>query len=103
MTVGKPSSSNPGLALVSAGFFFLILASFLAVTYIQSPRPRVPPRRPPDVNAIAGWMTVRYISRAYAVPETVLLDALKLSEEQARHQSLDHIARLKHQSSDETI
>jgi len=48
-----------------------------------------------DPNTVRPWMTLRYVSRAYAVPEPVLLRALGVGPQQARHHTLAGIAALK--------
>ena len=52
-----------------------------------------PPPRQTDVSAIAGWMTVPYIGRAYRVPPPELFNALGVSPDGHRTSTLDDIAR----------
>ena len=52
-----------------------------------------PPPRQTDVSAIAGWMTVPYVGRAYRVPPPELFDALGVSPDRHRTSTLDEIAR----------
>lgn len=52
-----------------------------------------PPSRQTDVSAIAGWMTVPYVGRAYRVPPPELFGALGVSEQGRRTSTLDDIAR----------
>ncbi len=89
--------------MVLAGLVFLLIAGVFAVQYSQSLRHRAPIQRSSDVTAIAGWMTLHYIARAYSVPEPVLLAAVHLDEQQARHQSLDDIAQAQHKNTEEII
>ena len=51
-----------------------------------------PPPRQTDISAIAGWMTVPYVGRAYRVPPPELFDALGVSPEGRRTSTLDAIA-----------
>ena len=51
-----------------------------------------PPPRQTDVSAIAGWMTVPYVARAYRVPPPELFAALGVAEEGRRTSTLDAIA-----------
>ncbi len=94
----KHTWNSSGLALVLVGLVLLIVTGFLVAGYVQQPRPSASIGRPPDTMAIAGWMTLRYISRAYNVPEPVLLEALNISAEEARGQSLDQIALRRHET-----
>jgi hypothetical protein len=55
------------------------------------------------VSAIADWMALRYLSRAYGVPEPVLLAAVHQSEPEAQHRSLADLARLEHTTPDRII
>lgn len=103
MTPVKQASTNRGLVLFFVGVALLIVTGLLLTAYVHQPRPGASMSRPPEVNAIAGWMTLAYISRAYNVPEPLLLDALNMSDEDARGQSLDQIARRRHQTTQETI
>ncbi len=103
MRLGKQASLNTGLALVLAGAALLILTAFFLAIYVQQPRPRTQIGGPPEMNAIAGWMTVRYISRVYHVPEPVLLSALNITETEARGQSLDQLARRRHETVQQVV
>ena len=51
-----------------------------------------PPPRQTDVSAIAGWMTVPYVARAYRVPPPELFGALAIEPEGHRTTTLDAIA-----------
>jgi hypothetical protein len=50
------------------------------------------------VGLIQSWMTLNYISRSYAIPESVLLKTANVTMQQARHQSLGNIAKTHKQS-----
>ena len=103
MTTRKLSSKSLAILLVLAGLIFLTIAGLSAVRYAQSSRDRVAIRRSADVTAIASWMTLHYIARAYSVPEPVLLDAVQVNEAEARHRSLEEIAQSQHQSPNQMI
>ena len=60
--------------------------------YNRLTRPPPPPRQT-DVSAIAGWMTVPYVGRAFRVPPPELFNALGVPEEGRRRSTLDDIAR----------
>jgi hypothetical protein len=92
-----------GLLLLLAGVLLLFIAAQLAMTYAGRSSPRPALQRSPDVDAIAGWMTLGYIARAYGVPEQPLLAAVQLSAPEARRQSLRSIARAQHRPPEQVI
>ena len=70
--------------------------------YHRLTRPPPPPRQT-DVSAIAGWMTVPYVGRAYRVPPPELFGALGVSPEGHRTSTLDDIARETGRTSTEVL
>lgn len=96
-------SAKLAVLVVLAGLVFLLIAGVFAARYSQSLQHRAPIQRSADVTAIAGWMTLHYIARAYSVPEPVLLAAVHLNEQEARRLSLDDIAQAQHKSPEEII
>ncbi len=46
-----------------------------------------------DISAMRGWMTVRYISLAYAVPESYMWEQLGLPPARDPHTTLDELNR----------
>ena len=95
-------SRKAAIAFVLAGLLFVAASIILAGGYFRA-LPRGGVARTANVEAIADWMTLRYVSRAYGVPEDVLLSSLGLSSTEAQHRSLAQIARLKRQSSDQIV
>lgn len=61
-----------------------------------------PPPRQTDVSAIAGWMSVGYVSRAYRVPAPELHQALGV-EPEGRPRSFDEIAKETGRTSDDVL
>ena len=86
-----------------AGVLFLVIAGHLAVTYAGRSGQRPTLQRPPDVDAIADWMTLAYIARAYGVPEQALLAAVQVTAPEARHRSLRSIAQSQHKPPEQVI
>lgn len=86
-----------------AGALFLLLAGHLAATYAGRALERPALGRPPDVDAIAGWMTIPYIARVYGTPERALLAAIQLPASAARHRSLQSIARSQNKPPEQVI
>ncbi len=73
--------------------------------YNRLNRPPPPPRQT-DVTAIAGWMSVPYVGRAYRVPPPELYAALGVPPENRdsrRFSTLDEIAAATGRSSDEVL
>ena len=103
MKSGEHASLISGLVFLFAGGVLLIVAVLFLASYMQQPRVRAPMGGSPAADAIAGWMTLRYVSRAYDVPEPLLLSALDVTEQDARGQSLDQIAHRRNQSVEETV
>ncbi len=62
-----------------------------------------PPPRQTDVSAIADWMTLPYVGRAYRVPEPELGRALGITPEGRRTRTLAQIASETGRSSDEVV
>lgn len=62
-----------------------------------------PHPRQTDVSAIAGWMSVPYVGRAYRVPADELYRALSIEESGRHRQSLDAIAQATGRGSDEVL
>jgi hypothetical protein len=60
-------------------------------------------QRAADVSTISPWMTLPYVSRAYNVPEPVLLNALGMNRLQARRHTLAGIAALRHSTTQAII
>jgi hypothetical protein len=69
--------------------------------YFRLTRPPPPPRQT-DVSAIADWMTVPAIGRAYRVPESEIYRALGVSPER-RTYTLADLANDTGRSSDEIV
>jgi amino acid transporter len=93
ITSNARRSVERGLLLLLAGVLLLVLAGHLAVTYAGRSGQRAALQRSPDVAAIADWMTLAYIARAYGVPQQALLAAVPVTAPEARHRSLRNIAR----------
>ncbi len=62
-----------------------------------------PPPRQADISAIAGWMSVPYVARAYRVPAAELFKALGVSPAGHRTSTLDDLARETGRTPDETL
>ena len=96
-----PSSENSSrprfpwwLALIIALGLLLTLVFGLRAfrSFRKMPRNGPPPAVMTDVSLIRGWMTIEYISRAYSVPEPVLIDGLQLSPQSSGRRTLGQIA-----------
>ena len=73
--------------------------------YNRLNRPPPPPRQT-DVTAIAGWMSVPYVARAYRLPAPELYGALGVAPEDRdgrRFSTLDEIAVQTGRTSDEVL
>jgi hypothetical protein len=82
--------------LLAAGAMLLAGAAYHARQHMHGPPPHPRQRTAAtDVNRIASWMTLRYVSRAYGVPEPVLLRAVQLDFPHARLHTLGGIAATK--------
>jgi hypothetical protein len=92
------------VALVAVAFVVALVFGGRAAwrLYHRLTRPPPPPRQT-DVSAIAGWMTVPYVGRAYRVPPPELFNALGVSPEGHRASTLDDIARETGRSSSEVL
>jgi hypothetical protein len=82
--------------LLAAGLALLAGAAFHARQHFHSPPPAPSHRTSAsDLNRVATWMTLRYVSRMYDVPEPVLLRAVQVGPLQARRRTLAGIASLR--------
>lgn len=81
------------MLLMAAGIALLVGAVWHARQYMHGPPPRPAQRTSArDLDRVAEWMTLRYVARAYNVPEPVLLRALQVGPLQARGHTLGDIA-----------
>lgn len=101
------------IARVRRPYLIVLLAVGLVVALVIGGRAawrlahrfdRPPPMpRQTDVTQIAGWMSVRYVARAYRVPPQVLFEALGVSPEDHGRSSFDAIAAQTGRSSEEVL
>jgi hypothetical protein len=92
-----------GITALTLGVVVLVGVCLYARTHYQGIPQANGQTGPAQTQHIAQWMTVRYISRTYHVPEPVLLQALGVSAGQARFRSLESIADLKHTTADQEV
>ena len=86
------ASTKTAIACVAIGLLLLIATALYArYSYKRLPH-QLPSRSVQDVTTVQDWMTIHYIARTYAVPETLLIDTLHISVQQASHQNLVAIA-----------
>jgi hypothetical protein len=84
------------LLLLAAGVALLAGAVWHARQHMHGPPPRPAQRTAArDPSRVAEWMTLRYVARAYNVPEPVLLRAVQVGPLQARGHTLRGIAAAK--------
>jgi hypothetical protein len=91
-----------GITALALGLVVLAGVALYAHAHFQG-LPPAGETSPSQTQHIAGWMTVRYISRTYDVPESLLLQALGINARQARFRSLASIARLQHTTTDHEL
>ena len=103
MSAKSRPKTGTAVIVVLAGLIILLIAGVFARQYTQSIQGSRPIPRSSDITAIAGWMTPHYIARAYSVPESVVLSAVGVSAQEARHQSLNSIAKSQHKRPEEVI
>jgi hypothetical protein len=80
------------LILVLGLVLTLIFGLRVFRSFRKMPRNGPPPAVMTDVSLIRGWMTIEYVSRAYSVPEPVLVDGLQLSRADSDRRTLAQIA-----------
>jgi hypothetical protein len=80
--------------LVAIGLVLLVATGAYATHFFRSPARHIPSRVSRNVSAIQDWMTVRYVARAYGIPEQMLIDHLSITSQQANHQSIKSLAKL---------
>ena len=81
------------VAAVAVAFVAVLVVGGNAAWRLARRFDRPPPMpRQTDVSAIAGWMSVPYVARAYRVPPPVLFEALGVSPDGHRRTTLNEIA-----------
>ena len=74
--------------------FCLGMAYFLFVRTIRSTAHRpLPIPRQSNISLIQNWMTIRYLSRTYGVPEKVFSTKLSTNIQTDHNLTLDHLAK----------
>jgi hypothetical protein len=99
----KQIGHKSAIFIICIGMLLLILSIAYLFINIRSIRHYYTIRHRTDVGLIQGWMTLNYISRSYAIPESLLLKTANVTMEQARHQSLSNIAKTHEESLSEII
>ena len=92
----KPQGNIFSRYLLFIGFICFVLAAFLSyqLTHTIAQTQFSTPREA-NSNPIESWMTIRYISHTYHVPEQIFVQKLSLTENQAQRMPLEKIARQK--------
>jgi hypothetical protein len=100
-----PSVRRPLLiAALAAGLILALVIGGRAAWRLGHRFDRPPPvPRQTDVTQIAGWMSARYVARAYRVPPRVLFEALGVSPEDHGARSFDAIAAQTGRSSEDVL
>ena len=92
------------IAVLAVGLIVTLLIGGQAAWRLAHRFDRPPPvPRQTDVTQIAGWMSVRYVARAYRVPPQMLFDALGASPDDHGTSSFDTIAAQTGRSSEEVL
>lgn len=95
-TDSKPMNKLLSRSLLALGILCFLLAAVLSYQFASRIRSmQFPIPREASVNQIESWMTIRYISRTYHVPERILSEKLSLTPAQTRNMSLEKIAKQK--------
>jgi len=89
----KPIGHKSAILTIFIGILLLVLSIAYLFINIRSIRHYYIIRHRTDVSLIQSWMTLNYISRSYAIPESLLLKTANVTMLQARHQSLGNIAK----------
>ena len=89
------------VAIVAAGLVLTLVIVGQAAWRMAHRPPPIP--RQTDVTQIVGWMSVRYVARAYRVPPQVLFQALGASPDDHGTSSFDTIAVQTGRSSEEVL
>lgn len=81
--------------LVGLGIFCLVIGGFFGIRLSHALRTEPPPHRErkSDVEAIRGWMTLTYISKAYGTPMPEFEKGLSLEPGKYHQKSLTKIAQ----------
>jgi len=89
----KQIGHKSAIFIICIGILLLVLSIAYLFINIRSIRHYYTIRHRTDVGLIQSWMTLNYISRSYAVPESLLLKTANVTMQQTRHQSLSNIAK----------
>ena len=91
------------IVIICIGLLLLAFSIFYLSRDIRNIHHYYVIRHRTDVNLIQSWMTLRYISGSYGVPESLLLKTARITTQQARHESLNNIAKTHKESSMQII
>lgn len=86
-------STKAAILYLVIGLFFLVGTGIYARYFYRQTPHHAPSRTLRDVNVIKDWMTIHYVARVYVVPEQMLLDAVHVTQQQAKSKSIATIAK----------
>ena len=94
----KPSIKTFPLILLLISLSCIILAVVLSINTFHSVHHKhFPIPRQTNVELIQGWMSVRYISKTYGVPEEIFSQKLRIDVAQNHKITLNAIAKKKNE------
>ena len=86
--------SKLSILLFGLGILLIFFSLFLGVKFLVRVGHRPPfVSRETNVSTLQNWMTLRYISRVYGIPENILADKLGIDEEKSAKLSVSAIAK----------
>jgi hypothetical protein len=102
----EKSEKRPATNILLRGLLFLGIVCFCIAAFLSYElanrihKTRFPIPREANISQIGRWMTIRYISHTYHVPEEVFIHKLSLTPSQMRNASIEKIAKQKNIESD---